>query len=72
MALSPDAAHHRGKIAALSRSRTSDDPELIEARRALRAEVLAEHVRAVVAQAPPLTDEQRERIAALLRTGGAA
>lgn len=37
-----------------------------------RAEMLAEHVARVVAQAPPLTDEQRERIAALLRAGGAA
>jgi len=62
----------RARVASLSRSRKSDDPELIEARRNMRAERLAEHVARVVAEAPPLTDEQRERIAALLRAGGAA
>jgi hypothetical protein len=31
------------------------------------AELLAEHVRRVVAAAPPLTPEQRDKIAALLR-----
>jgi hypothetical protein len=33
---------------------------------------LEEHVKYVVAQAPPLTDAQRDRIAAILRAGGAA
>jgi len=33
------------------------------------AEKLAEYVAKVVAQAPPLTPTQRDRIAALLRTG---
>ncbi|MGC5246435.1 hypothetical protein ACPXB3_05870 [Gordonia sp. DT219] len=69
MALSATAAHHRAKIAALSRSRTADDPELIAAHRDLRAERLADHVQKVLADAPPLTDAQRERIAALLRVG---
>lgn len=72
MALSPAAARERGKIAALSRSRQSDDPELIEARRNLRALRLEEYVTRIVAEAPPLTDEQRERIAALLHAGGAS
>jgi hypothetical protein len=36
----------------------------------LRAEVLAEHVSRVIAEAPPLSDEQLCRIAALLRAGG--
>jgi hypothetical protein len=34
------------------------------------AAVLAEYVRAVVDSFPPLTPEQRDRIAALLRTSG--
>ncbi|BDB42841.1 MULTISPECIES: hypothetical protein [Mycobacterium] len=71
MALSSETAHYRARIGALSRDRKPDDPELVEARRALRAHQLAEHVARVVAQAPPLTAEQRERIAAILR-GGAA
>jgi hypothetical protein len=32
----------------------------------------SEHVQKVLAEAPPLTDEQRNRIAALLRVGGGA
>lgn len=60
----------RGRVASLTRSRPADDPELIEARRNLRAEKLAEYVARVVAEAPPLTDAQRDRIAALLRPAG--
>jgi hypothetical protein len=52
-------------------ARPDDDPELIEARRNLRAIRLEDHVTKVLAQAPPLTVEQRDRIAALLRTGAA-
>lgn len=33
---------------------------------------IAEYVARVLADAPPLTDEQRDRIAAILRAGGAA
>lgn len=62
----------RGRIAALSRSRTPDDPDLEKARADFKAERLAEHVRRVVASAPPLTPDQVDRIAAILRTGGAA
>ncbi|WP_271437791.1 hypothetical protein [Micrococcus luteus] len=60
----------RARVASLSRSRSTDDPELIEARRNLKAERLADYVARVVAEAPPLTDAQRDRIAALLRPSG--
>ena len=70
MAISPAAAHHRARIAALSRDRDPNDPELVDARRSLRAETLAEHVSRVIAEAPPLSDDQLSRVAALLRTGG--
>jgi hypothetical protein len=62
----------RARVASLSRSRSADDPELLSAKGRLRAERLAQHVARVVAEAPPLTPEQRDRIAALLRAGGAA
>lgn len=42
--------------------------ETNEANRDYRAEVLTEHVRKVIDAAPPLTAEQRDRIAAPLRT----
>jgi len=61
----------RARVAGLSRDRAPDDPELLTARLNLRAERLAAHVAKVVAEAPPLTPAQRDRIAVLLR-GGAA
>ncbi len=61
--------HHRARVAALSRDRAPNDPDLQGARRDLRASMLAEHVAKVVAKAPPLTPAQRDRIAVLLRGG---
>ena len=61
----------RARVASLSRSRPADDPDLVDARRNLRAERLAAHIEKVVAEAPPLTAEQRYRLAVLLRGGGA-
>lgn len=63
--------HERARVASLSRSRAALDPELIEARRSLRAARLEDHVKKALEDAPPLTEEQRERIARLL-IGGAA
>ena len=57
----------RAKVASLSRIRPSDDPELVEARQNLKALKLEEYVSKVVSEAPPLTDEQANKIAALLR-----
>lgn len=36
------------------------------------AERLAEHIRRIVDEAPPLSPEQRDRLATLLRGGGLA
>lgn len=60
----------RARYASLTRSRTPDDPELLAARRNLRAEKLADHIERQLAEAPPLTDEQRARLAAILVGGG--
>ncbi|HEY3924962.1 MAG TPA: hypothetical protein VGL75_10420 [Acidothermaceae bacterium] len=57
----------RARVASLSRDRAPDDPLLVEARRDLKASRLEEHIRKVVDSAPPLTAEQRDRIASLLR-----
>lgn len=69
---SKPVAHYRAKVASLSRDRLPDDPVFIEAKRNLRAEILAERVGKALAEGPPLTDEQRRRIANLLIPGGAA
>lgn len=66
MAISAAVAHHRARIAALSRDRAPDDPELLDAYRDLRAIRLSEQVRKA---APTLTVAQRDSIADLL-TGG--
>ncbi len=62
----------RARVASLSRSRTADDPDLLGARRDLRAERLAEHIKRIAAEAPPLTDEQVSRLTTLLRGHGEA
>lgn len=59
----------RARVASLTRSRTSDDPELINARRRLRAARLADQIRSAVNDSPPFTDEQRDHLAALIRQG---
>lgn len=62
----------RARVASLTRSRPADDPDLIAAKQRLKAERLAEHVAAVVNAFPPMTDEQLNAVARLLRAGGAA
>lgn len=54
-------------VASIERWHGPDDPRLPELRRDLRAAELEEHIRRLVDQAPPLTSEQRARLAALLR-----
>lgn len=63
--MSLDQRQRRASIAARARH-APDDPQT-DARRDLRAANLEQHVRRIVDQAPPLTDEQRNKIAALLR-----
>lgn len=58
--------HYRAKIASLTRSRADDDPELLAARRDLRAARLFAHVEKALAGEPALTMEQREDIARLV------
>lgn len=54
-------------------ARRRDAEGVAAASRALTEAKLERHIREAVAAAPPLTDEQRERLAALLRApkGGA-
>lgn len=61
--------HERARVASLTRSRTADDPELLDARRNMRTERLADYIKRVVDAAPPLSPAQRDRLALLLRGG---
>lgn len=62
-----DILHERARIGSLSRSRPDDDSELVDARRNLAAAKLSEYIAKVLSAAPPLTDEQRTKLAELLR-----
>lgn len=62
----------RARVASLSRSRTPDDPDLIAARNRLKAERLELYIEKIVSEAPPLSNEQRDRLALLLRGGEAS
>ena len=65
---SSNVAHHRATLAGLASGGVPpDDPRYDEARRGLRAALLADYIDRVLAQAPPLTDEQRSKLAELLR-----
>ncbi|MGH3639185.1 MAG: hypothetical protein ACRDUX_09165 [Mycobacterium sp.] len=53
-------------------ARAGDATAEVEARRDLAEEKIAQYVQRVLASAPPLTDEQRTRLAELLRPVRAA
>lgn len=67
MTLSAESRSHHARYASLTRSRRSDDPELLDARRALRTVQLTMHVQRELDAFPPMTEEQKAKVAALLR-----
>jgi len=60
-----------GKLGALKRRRPDDRHAIEDAERDLKAARLEDYIRRTVADAPPLTETQRARLAALLTGGGA-
>lgn len=64
--ISPDVAQARARVAAYSK-RADDDPTLVAARQDLKAARLEDYITRAVSDAPPLTDEQSNRLASLLR-----
>jgi hypothetical protein len=56
----------RARYASLTRSRPSDDPELIETRLLMQEEALLRAISKALAKAPPMTDQLRARVFALL------
>ncbi|MGH3635438.1 MAG: hypothetical protein ACRDTS_15405 [Mycobacterium sp.] len=72
MPISPERARHRARVASLTRcqrngERPHGDPALTDAVRDLAAVRIAEWVEKQLAAAPPLTDDQRTRLAELLK-----
>jgi len=73
---SPSTAHHRARVAGIKRciktgERAADDPELFAAYVDLAESKIADFVAKVVSELPPLNDEQKARVSALFRAGGA-
>jgi hypothetical protein len=56
----------RGTVAALSIHHPSDSPQVVEAKRELRAIKLQEYVAKAVAELPPLSEIQIKEVARLL------
>lgn len=56
-----------GKLAKASTRYGVNDATVEDLKRELKAETLADHIRALADTFPPLTAEQRERLSALLR-----
>jgi hypothetical protein len=67
--LTPARTTARARVSALKRHHPEGGAAIDAAVRDLRAMTLEEHIREVVDQAPGLTPEQAERLAALLRGG---
>ncbi|KHL00433.1 hypothetical protein [Sinomonas humi] len=63
--MSSEVVQAKSRLGVAARRR--DPEEIAEARRDLAAAKLAQYVERVVSAAPPLTPEQADRIAALLR-----
>jgi hypothetical protein len=62
--------HERARVASLTRSRTPDDPDLLNARSALRTAKWEADIKALVDAAPPLSAEQRNKLGLLFLAGG--
>ncbi|MEZ2390870.1 hypothetical protein AB6813_15265 [bacterium RCC_150] len=59
----------RGTVAALSIHHPPNSPQVIEARRELRAIKLLEYVAKALAEFPPISEAHLEEVARLLRGG---
>ena len=71
MVLSSSTRSEQAKLAVLVRHRPGDTEAITSARRDFAASKLSDYISRTLATAPPLTDSQRERLAHLLRGGGA-
>ena len=64
-----DPVHARSKLGLATRDKGAEHPETIDARRNLAEAKIAAYIRRTVEKSPPLSAEQRDRLASLLRTG---
>jgi hypothetical protein len=69
MARKPPLSILQARYAALTRDRAPDDPVLVEARREFAFAKLSEQVAQIVSKFPPLTEEQCQKVANMLKAG---
>ena len=69
MSTSTESRRQRAKLGRATREHGPKSPEAANARRDFNAARIEDHIRALVADAPPLTVEQRTRIVRLLKAG---
>lgn len=70
--LPPAVRSERARLAVTTRHHGKDSERARAAQRDYRAVALAEYIRKVVDAAPPLTAEQRDKLAVLLRASSPA
>jgi hypothetical protein len=66
MGPAPNVSHSRARVAGFNK-RPIDDPERVDAYRGLAFANLSNYMTRVLAESPPLTNEQRAALAELLR-----
>lgn len=64
--INSDVAHLRARHAGLRRHSRDDDPAVVAARQELKAASIEAYLERQIAEAPPLTNEQRAKLAELL------
>lgn len=64
-----DVEQARNRVANATRTHGPKSPEVVAARSSLATEKIAAFVKRVVAEAPPLSDEQRDKIVHALGSG---
>jgi hypothetical protein len=72
MSLSAKGRRHRARAAALHRHYPDNPEAAAEDRRALKHDAMERYIREMVDTWPPLTADQRDRLALLLLQGGEA
>lgn len=72
MSESTEVLHARARYASMARYRPDGHPERVAASRDYAEVLLAQHIRTTLAKFPPLANEQRNRLIALLLAERAA
>lgn len=69
---SPERRTLIGKLAKASSRHSPENTDVVELKREVKAQTIADYIRALVDEAPALTTEQRDRLALLLRGSSTA